>query len=1066
MNNPRLRLMAGAAFASCFCAAMASAQTTFTQPLVTSVAPAANVMGSATVPPDDLAAFSSAVPGSLGGVFDFTPTLSTGTTVVSGTAGTSPTRNVRLTFTRALQNFTNNTSYTTSSGTRGITTQSTPGNYGFTIGEVLDTATTPAPISGLHVTRVGFVVLSRVNLAGETVYPLDLRVTATLSNGITRTAIGSLSDTKGQNVFFGFTADPHTAITRIGLEAFVPGTTTPVSARLLMDDIVTIVEDIGALTPGPSLSQITAEDTYLAPGGTFDFGASSTSPINAENVTITINGVDAADKFVLGGTPTARIISISGLDADSYYQAVVKVSNASGVATRNFHFTTLEPLPTFTDITPDGSYLTASGVFRFQVKSTTTTLSSSNIAVVLNGADAASQLTFQGTASDKTVTISGLTPNTIHRADVTVTAGPARTATRRYHFHTLGEPLAFSNTHGFSDDSIYPIGPITPFIDSLSRWEPHAATTNVAEIIDSGEPSHGKIFRRTQGGGTRADFLYFPPLADGMLKVSFDARVSDATHRTLDICTQPDSTNTTLMGGFIQFGRVSGKLTYFDNVSYNVIEGFTLDTNWHHYELVHHYTGPKARTYDLHADGNLIANIPWRNQMPLTLARLRFQTIARDVPLDETGLHSTADIDNVTVTALPLRPAPIAAPVTVTELGQGVVYRKYTHTNLFSSKQNVYVTDINLDDPAVAVKFPYSGATKRTVPTHASNVPGAVAAVNGQFFNTAGSIQHLKVGGTLVNPTNAAHDQEAITDDGLGTRYSVRLVPKPALDWGSLPDATVVASGPHIFQDGNKAALDPGDSIFGRNPRTIAAWTYDNHLLLVVIDGRTSASAGMSFPELQEYVDHLGWIKNATNFDGGGSSTMWTNGSVVNVPSDGSLRQVTNAIAVTAAPVAIPAAPVGVIAVEGEGQFTLHWQHSSGATSYEVRRSTTAGGPYTVIGNPVDPYFTDTTAVSGTDYFYVIIAKNSAGVSLGSTPLSTGTSGAWVVPSVAITTSGGNVQLTFDSIAGRKYQLERSTTLKVGEWEDVGPSRNGTGAAISIPQTLSPTNTFYRIRIE
>lgn len=1037
---------------------------TFNQELVTEVAMNANVTGSATAAPNDLASFSEAVGDSLGGVFDFVGNLTAGTTIVQGTAGSDPRRMVRLTFTRPLQNFNNGATYTASSGSRGITTQTNPMDYGFAIGPVTDAEPTPAPLPNLNVTRLGFVAMSRTNAAGETAFPLDLRVTATLSNGLTQTATGALSGTRGQNVFFGFTAPTGSSIANISLQAFVSGTETPVIARIGLDDIVTIIEDTGPLVPGPSLTQITPENAFVAPGTTFNFGASSAADIEASNLSVVVNGVDAASQLVLGGTPTERIISITDLEANSTYEAVVTITNSTGIATRTYRFTTVEPLPTITEITPNGSYMTASGIFRFQVQSALTQLEPSNITVTLNGANVASNLTFQGGNQSKTVSISGLVPNTLYRAEVAATVATDKTTRRQFHFHTLGEPLTISDTRGFSDDTIYPMGAISAFVDGYSRWEPHDATANVAEIVDTGEPDYGKILRRIQGGGNRADYLYFPPLADGVLKVSFDVRVSNPNHRTLDVCVQPDSGNNQLMAGFIQFGRTAGKLSYFDNTNYIDIQGFELDTEWHRYELVHYYTGPNARTYDLYIDGNLISNIPWRNQTPLTLARIRFQAIARDVPLDETG-HSWADIDNVKVTALPLRPAPLAAPVTVTELGQGVVYRKYTFTNLFASNQNIHVTEVNLEDPSVGIRFPYSGATRRTVPTHAANVPGAVAAVNGQFYNTAGSIQHLKVDGTLVNPTNAAHEQQALTDDGFGTRHSIKLVPRPGAGWDSLADRNIMATGPHLFQNGNKASLSESDSLYGRHPRTLAAWTYDNRLLLIVIDGRSGASAGMSYPEMQDYINTLGWIKNCTNYDGGGSSTMWTNGTVVNVPSDGSPRAVTNAIAVTAAPVAIPAAPTGIVAVEGEERFTLHWQVSSGATSYEVRRATSAEGPYVVLGNTTDPYFTDTTVEEGTDYFYVIVAKNSAGESVGSDPLATGVSDVIVVPSVLTSITGANFQITFDSRTGSKYQLERSTTL-MGTWEKVGTPLNGTGGSLSFSEAVTPTNTFYRIRVE
>ncbi|HPD31363.1 MAG TPA: immunoglobulin domain-containing protein [Phycisphaerae bacterium] len=80
-----------------------------------------------------------------------------------------------------------------------------------------------------------------------------------------------------------------------------------------------------------------------------------------------------------------------------------------------------------------------------------------------------------------------------------------------------------------------------------------------------------------------------------------------------------------------------------------------------------------------------------------------------------------------------------------------------------------------------------------------------------------------------------------------------------------------------------------------RNPRTSVAFN-DNYIYFVVCDGRSAQSVGMTYPELGNWlVSNLG-AQWATNQDGGGSSTMWVNGQVKNVPSDGSPRAVANGL--------------------------------------------------------------------------------------------------------------------------------------------------------------------------
>lgn len=84
------------------------------------------------------------------------------------------------------------------------------------------------------------------------------------------------------------------------------------------------------------------------------------------------------------------------------------------------------------------------------------------------------------------------------------------------------------------------------------------------------------------------------------------------------------------------------------------------------------------------------------------------------------------------------------------------------------------------------------------------------------------------------------------------------------------------------------------DSFIGRHPRTLIGWN-TTHLFLVAIDGRQSFSVGMTFQEMADFMLSIG-ATDAINLDGGGSTTMVVNGSVVNSPSGGTQRAVANAV--------------------------------------------------------------------------------------------------------------------------------------------------------------------------
>ncbi|GIF98273.1 golvesin C-terminal-like domain-containing protein [Catellatospora citrea] len=87
-----------------------------------------------------------------------------------------------------------------------------------------------------------------------------------------------------------------------------------------------------------------------------------------------------------------------------------------------------------------------------------------------------------------------------------------------------------------------------------------------------------------------------------------------------------------------------------------------------------------------------------------------------------------------------------------------------------------------------------------------------------------------------------------------------------------------------------------------KNPRTAVGFSADGlKMWLVVVDGRTTASVGMTYVELANYMKSLG-ADDAINLDGGGSSTLVarmpgaTSVSVRNTPSDGAQRPVPNGI--------------------------------------------------------------------------------------------------------------------------------------------------------------------------
>jgi hypothetical protein len=95
------------------------------------------------------------------------------------------------------------------------------------------------------------------------------------------------------------------------------------------------------------------------------------------------------------------------------------------------------------------------------------------------------------------------------------------------------------------------------------------------------------------------------------------------------------------------------------------------------------------------------------------------------------------------------------------------------------------------------------------------------------------------------------------------------------------------------------------------------------------------------------------------------------------------------------APCTPPAAPTGVTATAaGANQINLSWTASSGATGYNVYRSTTSGGPYTLVGSSATTSFSNTGLACNTGYFYVVRATNSGTCESGNSAQASATTSA------------------------------------------------------------------------
>lgn len=115
---------------------------------------------------------------------------------------------------------------------------------------------------------------------------------------------------------------------------------------------------------------------------------------------------------------------------------------------------------------------------------------------------------------------------------------------------------------------------------------------------------------------------------------------------------------------------------------------------------------------------------------------------------------------------------------------------------------------------------------------------------------------------------------------------------------------TAISGGPVLLRQGklqNFAATDSEayeySSMMERHPRAAVGWN-ERYFFLVEVDGRQrNLSVGMTLDELARFLTKLD-CEEAMNLDGGGSATLWYNGTVRNSPCDRMEREIANCLAI------------------------------------------------------------------------------------------------------------------------------------------------------------------------
>ncbi|MCR4837788.1 MAG: phosphodiester glycosidase family protein [Eubacterium sp.] len=217
----------------------------------------------------------------------------------------------------------------------------------------------------------------------------------------------------------------------------------------------------------------------------------------------------------------------------------------------------------------------------------------------------------------------------------------------------------------------------------------------------------------------------------------------------------------------------------------------------------------------------------------------------------------------------------------------------YISINLTGSYINntmVYVADIQLKNLGLLKSGLANDSFGRNVTETTSDMAerlDAILAVNGDFYGFRDTGYVIR-NGVLYRSEKKSDDAQDLVLWSDGTMEVIRegnITAEELLERGALQ---VYSFGPGLVEDGEitvNASSEVGQAMLS-NPRTAIGMIEPMHYEMVVSDGRTTESEGLSLLQLAQIMQDLG-CTTAYNLDGGGSTTMYFNGEVINNPTSG-----------------------------------------------------------------------------------------------------------------------------------------------------------------------------------
>lgn len=200
----------------------------------------------------------------------------------------------------------------------------------------------------------------------------------------------------------------------------------------------------------------------------------------------------------------------------------------------------------------------------------------------------------------------------------------------------------------------------------------------------------------------------------------------------------------------------------------------------------------------------------------------------------------------------------------------------------------IYIADIQVSDASylkTALAGDSYGRNIKETTSEIAESNDAIFAINGDYYGFRDT-GYVVRNGVVYRDTASDGDGLVIDNDG---NFSIIDESTTSLDsLGTDSIWQTLSFGPALIENG-EIVVDSSSEVSqskSSNPRTAIGQVSENHYIVIVSDGRTDESEGLSLLELAQEFSERG-CTTAYNLDGGGSSTMYFNGEIVNNPTDG-----------------------------------------------------------------------------------------------------------------------------------------------------------------------------------